>query len=101
MERGNQWLAKGEWERAIADYDLAIAFDSRMAVAYYHRGLARQGKDGLAGALSDYSRAIELSSRYADACLNRGAIRYGQGQYEAAINDFSRVIEINPRDTRA
>ncbi len=23
LERGNAWFAKGEWERAIADYDLA------------------------------------------------------------------------------
>ena len=25
--RGNAWLAKGELDRAIADYDLAIVFD--------------------------------------------------------------------------
>ena len=49
LERGNQWLAKGELDRAIADYDLAIAFDARVAIAYYNRGLARQRKGDLAG----------------------------------------------------
>jgi Tfp pilus assembly protein PilF len=44
VERGNDWLAKGEVARAIADYDLALSFDPRLAQAYYHRGFARQHK---------------------------------------------------------
>jgi hypothetical protein len=40
-------MAKGEIERAIADYDLAIAFDSRSALVYYN--LAGRRKGGLAG----------------------------------------------------
>src|SRR5262245_9581677 len=61
LERGNEWMKKGDLERAIADYDLAIAFDARSAVAYYNRGLARQRKDDLAGTLSDFDRAIQLN----------------------------------------
>jgi Tfp pilus assembly protein PilF len=41
LERGASWMANGEIERAIADYDLAIAFDSRSALVYYNRALAR------------------------------------------------------------
>ena len=26
LERGNEWLKKGEWERAITDYEPAIAY---------------------------------------------------------------------------
>jgi tetratricopeptide (TPR) repeat protein len=101
LERGNEWFAKGEWDRAIADYNLAIAFDARGAVAYHNRGLARHRKGDLAGAISDYNRAVELNPRYADVYLNRGAVHAAQGQYNAAIGDFSKAIEINPRDTRA
>jgi len=50
LERGNQWPAKGEWDRAIADYNLAIAFDSRAVVTLYNRGVARQRKGDLSGA---------------------------------------------------
>src|SRR5262245_34912178 len=46
LERGNSWMAKGEVDRAIADYDLAIAFDSRVAAAYHNRSLARARKGG-------------------------------------------------------
>ena len=31
IERGGAWLAKGELERALADYDLAIASDPNLA----------------------------------------------------------------------
>jgi hypothetical protein len=31
LERGNEWLVKGELDRAISDYDLAIAFDGSAA----------------------------------------------------------------------
>ena len=44
VERGNQWMDKGEWERAIADFNLTIATDPRAAVGYNNRGVARQAK---------------------------------------------------------
>src|SRR5262249_52992206 len=82
VESGNEWLKKGEIERAIADYDLAIAFDAS-AVAFYNRALALQRKGDLAGALSDYTQAIELNPRDANAYLNRGVIHDELGAREA------------------
>src|SRR5262245_26496551 len=101
LERGNEWMAKGEWDRAIADYDLAIAFNSRSATAYYNRGLAQRRKGDLAGALGDFDRAIELNPRDARAYLVRGLVNHTLGQFNAAISDFGRAIELNPRDAHA
>ncbi|HEU0179055.1 MAG TPA: tetratricopeptide repeat protein, partial [Blastocatellia bacterium] len=85
LERGNEWLEKGELDRDIADYDLAIAFDARAAI-YNNRGLAKQRKGDLAGALSDYNRAIELNPRYPEALINRGLFHAEQGDLNAAIS---------------
>jgi tetratricopeptide (TPR) repeat protein len=41
IDRGNVWISNGEYERAIADYDLAIASDPSYAGAYYNRATAR------------------------------------------------------------
>ncbi len=41
IERGNAWLAKSEWERAIADFDFAIASDPNLAPGYNSRAVAR------------------------------------------------------------
>ena len=35
IERGAAWFAKGEYERALADFDLAIASDPGHAGAYH------------------------------------------------------------------
>ena len=48
LSRGNDWLVKGEFDRAIADYDIAIAFDSRVAAAYCNRCIAHHRKGDLA-----------------------------------------------------
>ena len=82
LSRGNDWLAKGELDRAIADYDLAIAFDSRVAVAFCNRCLARHRKGDLAKALSDCNRAIELNPRYSNAYLNRAAIHHQLSEFD-------------------
>jgi tetratricopeptide (TPR) repeat protein len=94
LERGAAWMAKGEIERAIADYDLAITFDPRSAPAYYNRAVARENKGDLAWAVSDYDQAIRLNPRYADAYINRVIVRCKPGEFDAAINDFSRAIRM-------
>jgi tetratricopeptide (TPR) repeat protein len=45
--RGIERQAKGELSGAIADYDLAIYFDSECALAYHNRGVARFAKGDL------------------------------------------------------
>jgi transcriptional regulator len=101
LERGNEWMAKGEWDRAIADYDLAIAFNSQAAIAYYNRGLARRRKGDLAGARRDLDRTIELTLGDAKVYLIRGVISHEVGEVDAAIRDFSRAIELDPRNAQA
>jgi tetratricopeptide (TPR) repeat protein len=79
LERGNTWYAKGEFERALADYSLAIAADPSLAAAYFNRGAVRQRKGDAEGALSDYNRALELNPRDAQAYFNRGLLYHERG----------------------
>src|SRR5262245_49990278 len=44
LERGNEWQSKGELDRAIADFNLALTFDPDFAGAHLSRGLAYQAK---------------------------------------------------------
>src|SRR5215813_7633094 len=59
LERGGSWLKKGELERAISDFDLAIATDGSLSAAWHNRGLARYRRGDRAGALRDYNRALQ------------------------------------------
>src|SRR5262245_40492177 len=72
LERGATWMKKGEIERAISDFDLAIATDRGLAAAWYNRGLARYRQGDRAGALRDYNQALQLAPRHVEILLSRG-----------------------------
>src|SRR5262245_34151933 len=54
--RGNEWQAQREFDRAIADYDIAITFDPNFARAYYARARAWLAKGESEAALSNFNR---------------------------------------------
>jgi tetratricopeptide (TPR) repeat protein len=62
--RGVAYKAKGDLNRAIADYNQAIALDPKYAVAYYNRGVMYNDKGDLDRAIADYNRAIALDPKY-------------------------------------
>src|SRR5580765_2068748 len=88
VTRGNTWLSKGELDRAIGDYELAIGSDPTFYGAFYNRGLARERKGDIAAALSDYNKTIELNPLFVNAYLNRGIALFEQGDLMAALSDF-------------
>ena len=59
--RGLVFHIKGEFDRAIADFDRAIALDPGNANYYDNRGNAWRDRGRLDRAVEDYDKAIELS----------------------------------------
>ncbi|MGD8382892.1 MAG: tetratricopeptide repeat protein, partial [Syntrophobacterales bacterium] len=100
--RGGTYLIKGQYDKAISDYNKAIELNQRHAEAYNARGGAYLAKGQYDKAISDFSMAIELNRRYAEAYSNRGgAYALGKGQYDLAIADCTKAIELNPKDAGA
>ena len=59
--------AKGQNERAVADFSKALDIDPRLAKAYYNRAAAYRAKSEIDRAIADYSKAIEVNPLYGDA----------------------------------
>jgi tetratricopeptide (TPR) repeat protein len=59
--RGMAWLAKHEYERAIADFTQAAKSERGNYIAYLHRAEANKQKGDRDGAIDDYSRALVLA----------------------------------------
>jgi lipoprotein NlpI len=67
--RGNAYRARGDNERAIADFGEAIRLAPKFADAYYNRGLAHLYSGTPAKALADVNEASELDPADAHKAL--------------------------------
>jgi len=70
--RGIAYKAKGELDKAIADYNQAIELNPKDAEAFNNRGIAYKAKGELDKAIADYNQAIELNPKDAEAMANLG-----------------------------
>ena len=70
--RGLTYYYKGEYDKAIKEYNKAIELNPKYAEAFNNRGLAYRHKGELDRAIKDYNKAIELNPKYAKAFNNRG-----------------------------
>src|SRR5262249_29907329 len=80
--RGVGYGRKGEYDRAIQDYDQAIRLKPDLAEAFNNRGSAYGNKGQYARAIQDFDEAIRLKPDYAGAFSNRGSSYLNKGQYD-------------------
>ena len=94
--RGVEYGAKGENERAIADHDQAIKHDAKNSLAYNNRGNAYGAKGDNDRAITDYDQAIKLNPKYAAAFYNRGIAKRKKGDFEGAEADIAQARLFQP-----
>ncbi len=94
--RGTAYLLLGDHERAIEDYDQAIALKPELAEAYNNRGGAYYYLGDYERAIANFDQAIALQPDYAEAYSNRGATYNGLDDHKRAIADCDKAIELKP-----
>ncbi len=86
-ERGNAYAMQGDFQRALVEYDTAIA-----------NGLAKgAGRTDLPVSSFAYRRAAQARLALTAAYFNRGIVYKRMKEFDAAIASFTHVIEIEPR----
>ena len=95
--RGAAHGAKGEYDRAIADFDKAIEINPKYARAYFGRGGTYAKKGGLDEAIANFDKAIEIDPKFAPAYFGRGTAYGTKGDLDRAIADYDKAIQINPK----
>ena len=94
-KRGAAYHAKGDYDKAIADFNnmmLSSNFD-----AYYCRGAAYAGKGDYDKAIADFNNMIALDPNDSLGYFARGFLVYNaKGDYEKAIADYTKTIELLP-----
>lgn len=99
------WLARGEYETAIADFRRAAAIDplltdpaSRTPALPGAVAAMRQGRLAEARSLIERSEALRTSS---EAHRVLGLIYWTESDYEKSIEKLTTAIRLSPRDERA
>jgi lipoprotein NlpI len=89
-------LQQAEYDRAIRDFDRALALRPGLVVAWRNRGLAHRRKGDFERALADYDQAIVLAPSDARIFNDRGAAYVSMSDYPSAVRDFDRAVTLRP-----
>jgi len=93
-------LMRGQYDKAIASYDEALAApeiaDFIEASIYSDRGVAKWRLNRTKEAIDDFNQSIQLSPENPAVYNNRGNALMDLGHPEEAIKDFDRAITLSP-----
>ncbi|WP_369260186.1 tetratricopeptide repeat protein [Streptomyces sp. R35] len=101
MVRGRELRQTGEDEKALVEFDRAVALAPTSARAYHERGLFHALLREPAAALADLDRADALRPDTAWIIFDRGIVLQHLGRHEEAVAAFDRVLTFDPADRLA
>jgi tetratricopeptide (TPR) repeat protein len=90
-------LGERQYDRAMADFDLAIAVNPYNVSAYTRRALVYRDRGEHDRAIADFGEAIRLRPDGATAYLNRGILHNLKGDYERTIADLDQALRLEPK----
>ena len=97
--RGTSYEKLGQTDKALEDYDRAIALDPSFDKAYNNRAVIFDKKGDTDKALVDYNKAIELNPSFDKAYRvfnNRALLFEKRGLPDKALADYGRAIALKP-----
>ncbi len=97
FESGNYNYDRGDCNKAIMDYSMALKLNSQFAESFNNRGYTYMRMRDYQNALSDLNMAIDIRPNYVNALMNRGDIyNYYLNNKIKAIQDYNKVLTIDP-----
>jgi tetratricopeptide (TPR) repeat protein len=96
-QRAAAWWARGERQKALADFDQAIQLGYVEPHAFTSRGMFHTAAGNLQAALKDFGQAVEKNPKDEVPFINRAAVYISQRKFDLAIADYTHAIELNPK----
>ncbi|MEM2909185.1 MAG: AAA family ATPase [Candidatus Bilamarchaeaceae archaeon] len=92
---GNEYYERGDYDRAIENYNMAILLNPVFSEAYFNRALSYYQLKNFDKSISDYTKAAELDPHNPFIYNNRGDAYYRKQDYQSAIKDYDKAIQLN------
>lgn len=93
--RGNAYLAKSEYDKAIVDFDHAAKIDPHDPAASTNLCDVYWRLERFELAIKECKRAIALKDDCFEAYNNLGSIYFSMGKPDAAVDSYRKAISIN------
>jgi tetratricopeptide (TPR) repeat protein len=97
MTRGNAYAGKGDWDRALRDYDEAVRIQPNNYDALVNRGNAYARKKERDKSTRDYDEALRLNPKMFQAYCNRAMNYLAAGDLDRARADLTESVRLNPK----
>jgi hypothetical protein len=94
LRDGAAWLSEGNFEKARASFEEAIAADDRLPEAYNGVGVTWRMRGDFAQALGWYKRALGIDPDFGDAYYNMACVYALDGQPELALR-YLQIAAVN------
>ncbi len=98
---GNDYYEKGDYDKAIENYNMAILLNPVFSEAYFNRALSYYQLKNFDKSVADYTKSMELDPQNPIIYNNRGDAFYRKQDFQSAIKDYDKAISLNPNYLKA
>jgi tetratricopeptide (TPR) repeat protein len=96
VNRALAFLAQGDKQHALDDYNGAVQAAPKMALPYYYRGVF-YAKTDVEAALKDLDTALSINPKLVSAIRQRAIIHLSQKNLSSALADYSQAVRLSPK----
>ena len=93
-ESGLAHQEKDEDDKAIADFDQALAINPDHPGVHLARGIVWNKKGEYDKAIADFNELLRICPKFADAFYNRGVVWEKKREYDKAVADYSEALHL-------
>ncbi len=100
-QSGNDFYEKGDYDKAIENYNMAVLLSPVFSEAYFNRALSYYQLKNFDKSIADYTKSMELDPQNPIIYNNRGDAFYRKQDFQSAVKDYDKAIQLNPNYLKA
>jgi Tfp pilus assembly protein PilF len=97
VNRAEAYVAAGDRQRALDDYNDALKLAPENAKLYYNRGVFYAMQPDGEAALRDLNTALSINPKFVAALQQRAKIYLTQDNFGGALADYSEAVRLQPK----